>query len=79
MVTKFRGAFITNNGHCKHSSCSLATLMAVDSSITSIITNHAANDGFYTSLISALECAIWQIWHRKMRARDAQGEQRLGQ
>ena len=29
----------------------------------------------YTSC-SALECAIWQIWHRKVRARDTRGKQK---
>ena len=34
--------------------------------------SHAANDDFYTSLTiySTLDCAIWLIWHRKVRVRD---------
>ena len=36
----------------------LAILMAVDSSITPVIMNCAANDDFYGSLSSALECAV---------------------
>ena len=70
MVTRFRGDFAANDSHCI---CKLFVLTGytVDSSITPETMNHATDDDFYTSLSSALECVIWQIWHRKVRARDA--------
>ena len=51
--------------------CLLATLTAVTSSKMPVKMNLATNDDFYTSFSNALECAIWQIWHGKVRVRDA--------
>ena len=45
MVTKFRGNFVTNNGHCQLFMLT-GTLMAIDSSIAPVTMNHAANSNF---------------------------------
>ena len=49
---------------------------AVDGSVTSVTINRATMTIFYTSLSSALEHAIWQIWNGKVRARDVQDKQK---
>ena len=50
---------------------SLCLLATLTSSKMPVKMNHATNDDFYTSFSNALECAIWQMWHGKVRVRDA--------
>ena len=46
--------------------------------ITPVTVNHAANDNSLHkfNLSNVLHCAIWLIWHRKVRMRDVQCEKK---